>query len=89
MPFNESQITRYTGWTKSEYFGRKNQDGGRVWVFLEICQERNLRSDEEEHRNDNRRVNLIDNAFTRRGAGRYHDVFSVSDGIDGSHLVRK
>lgn len=85
----KSQIISYTCWAKSKYFGRKNQDGGRVWVFLEICQERNLRSDEVKHKNDNRRANLIDNAFTRRGAGRYHDVFSISDEIDCSHLVRK
>ena len=83
------QITHYACWAKSKYFGRKNQDGGGVWVFLEICQERNLRSDEVEHNNDNRGANLIDNAFTWRGAGRDYDVFSVSDGIDCSHLVRK
>jgi hypothetical protein len=60
----KSQIIGYTCRAKSKYFGRKNQDGGGVWVFLKICQERNLRSDEVEHNNDNRRVNLIDNAFT-------------------------
>jgi len=59
----KSQITNYTCPVNSKYFGRENQDGGRVRVFLEISQESNLRSDQEKHNNGNKRTNLVDNAF--------------------------